>query len=155
MEPNITCLADDCPRKALPSNQRGTDSGYQVIDVPRLLTALRELSKAFVDGRQDRYGMRIPAEPYRDGDIVCGTAARLIERLTAPETGCARCKEHEMFRHQHRDCDRLAIALHQIKLGPSITLANDEVAAWAASIAGEALHQKTSAPIPDSGGASS
>lgn len=65
------------------SNEQNTDSGYQVIDAPRLVAALRELAKAFVEGRSDRYGMRIPAEPYRDGDIVCGTAARLIERLLA------------------------------------------------------------------------
>jgi hypothetical protein len=51
------------------------------IDVDQLLAGLRDLSKAFVDGRQDSYRMRIPAEPYRDGDLVCGSAARLIERL--------------------------------------------------------------------------
>lgn len=51
------------------------------IDIPRLKAGLRTLSKAFVDGRQGSYGMHIPAEPYRDGDLVCGTAARLIERL--------------------------------------------------------------------------
>jgi hypothetical protein len=67
----------------LSSNLQDTDSGYQVIDAPRVVAALRELSKAFVAGHPDRYGMRIPAEPYRDGDLVCGTAARLIERLLA------------------------------------------------------------------------
>lgn len=28
----------------------------------------------------------------------------------------ARMKDHEMFRHQHRDCARMGIALHQIGL---------------------------------------
>lgn len=51
------------------------------MDNLRLVAALRELSKAFIEGRQDCYGMHIPAEPYRDGDIVCGIAARLIEQL--------------------------------------------------------------------------
>jgi hypothetical protein len=51
------------------------------IDVPRLKAGLRELSDAFVKGRQGSHGMRIPAEPYRDGDLVCGGAFRLIERL--------------------------------------------------------------------------
>jgi hypothetical protein len=39
--------------------------------------------------------------------------------LTLPpahETECARCKEHEQFRHQHRDCDKLAVALQRIYL---------------------------------------
>lgn len=48
-------------------------------DIPRLMAALQELSRAFVKGDQSRYGMRIPAEPYRDGDLVCATAASLIE----------------------------------------------------------------------------
>lgn len=50
-----------------------------------LVAALRELSKAFVEGRQDSYGMHIPAEPNRDGDIVCARAAEEIERLEARE----------------------------------------------------------------------
>jgi hypothetical protein len=53
----------------------------QDIDPDKLLTSLRELSHAFVDGRQGHYGMRIPAEPYRDGDLVCGGAYRLITAL--------------------------------------------------------------------------
>lgn len=27
-----------------------------------------------------------------------------------------RIKEHEQFRHQHRDCDRMGIAIHQARL---------------------------------------
>lgn len=27
-----------------------------------------------------------------------------------------RIKEHEMFRHQHRHCDRMGIAIHQARL---------------------------------------
>lgn len=37
-------------------------------------------------------------------------AASEIERLSQ------RCKEHEQFRHQHRDCDRMGVALQQIGL---------------------------------------
>jgi hypothetical protein len=51
------------------------------IDIPKLKAGLRELSDAFVKGRQGSYGMLIPAEPYHDGDLVCGGAFRLIERL--------------------------------------------------------------------------
>lgn len=75
-----------------------------------------------------------------------GLISRIRQERTdrlAGETGCSRCKEHEMFRHQHRDCDRLAIALHHIKLGPPLTMNNDEVAAWAASVATEAFALKT------------
>ena len=28
-------------------------------------------------------------------------------------TKCARCKEHELFRHQHRDCDRMSLELYE------------------------------------------
>lgn len=59
------------------------------IDAGKLKDALRELSHAFVEGRQGSYGMRIPAEPYRDGDLICGAAYRLIcqmeESLTAAQ----------------------------------------------------------------------
>lgn len=43
-------------------------------------------------------------------------------------TGCARCKEHEQFRHQHRDCDSLAVALQRIKLS-AVSLADAQVIA--------------------------
>jgi len=72
-----------CARELPSSNQQASPEIGVVpdIDPSRLKAGLRDLSKAFVDGRQVHYGMRIPAEPYRDGDLVCGTAARLIERL--------------------------------------------------------------------------
>lgn len=53
------------------------------IDLDKLLAALRALSDAFVKGQQGSYGMRIPAEPYRDGDLVCGAAFRLLSRIRA------------------------------------------------------------------------
>lgn len=40
----------------------------------------------------------------------CEEAADEIERLRQ------RCKEHEQFSHQHRDCDRMGIAIHQARL---------------------------------------
>lgn len=60
-------------------------------------------------------------------------SAQEIERLQQ------RCKEHEQFRHQHRDCDKLAVALQAIKLGPPVELSNAEVAAWAATVADRAF----------------
>jgi hypothetical protein len=51
------------------------------VDLPRLIASLCTLGQAFVDGEQGRYGMRIPAEPYRDGDLVCGRALLVIQRL--------------------------------------------------------------------------
>jgi|SRR5688572_8012602 len=69
------------------------------IDIPKLKEGLRELSNAFVSGRQGSYGMRIPAEPYRDGDLVCGGAFRVIERLeqqlTAAESRIAEAVQQE------------------------------------------------------------
>lgn len=58
-------------------------SNLSSIDRVRLLAGLSDLSQAFVKGEQGRYGMRIPAEPYRDGDLVCGGALRLIVRQNA------------------------------------------------------------------------
>ena len=51
------------------------------IDPLKLIEGLHELSRAFVGGNQGSYGMRIPAEKYRDGDLVCGSAGRLILRM--------------------------------------------------------------------------
>jgi len=77
---------------ATPSNQA------EEIDIPRLTAALLVLSQAFVKGEQGRYGMRIPAEPYRDGDLVCGAAARLIGRLQARDSQAVTDVLEERFR---------------------------------------------------------
>ena len=51
------------------------------VDIHRLIEALLTLSDSFVNGRQGEFGMRIPAEPYRDGDLVCGLAAYTLAKL--------------------------------------------------------------------------
>lgn len=66
------------------------------VDLPRLVAGLHELSKAFIEGNQGRYGMRIPAEPYHDGDLVCGQAARMLDLFS--DQWARRCKEVERLR---------------------------------------------------------
>lgn len=83
------------------SDEKLLPSKKDTVDIDRLLAGLGELSKAFIDGNQGRYGMRIPAEPYRDGDLVCSAAAHLIERLRAALAKYAR--------HTHPNCHDLTL----------------------------------------------
>jgi hypothetical protein len=65
----------------LPVAALSAETNLAPINAELLKAALETLSEAFVAGTQGSFGMRIPAEPYRDGDIVCGSAVRLIARL--------------------------------------------------------------------------
>src|SRR5512147_3319472 len=47
----------------------------------RLIPALQNICRAFADGDPMRYGMRIPADITRDGDIICNDAAKVLGRL--------------------------------------------------------------------------
>lgn len=93
-----------------PSNLSTFDLDKADVDLPRLIAGLHELSKAFVSGAQGRYGMRIPAEPYHDGDLVCGQAARMLGLFS--EQWVRRFQEVERLRaalfkyghHTHPNC---------------------------------------------------
>jgi hypothetical protein len=72
------------------------------VDLPRLIKALNALSTSFVEGRQGSYGMRIPAEPYRDGDLVCSQAARMVNLFSSEWAN--RCKEIERLHALLTNC---------------------------------------------------
>lgn len=78
-------------------------SNLSSIDRARLLAGLSDLSQAFIKGEQGRYGMRIPAEPYRDGDLVCGGALRLIGAQNA-EIERLRTALRSYGHHVHPNC---------------------------------------------------
>jgi hypothetical protein len=81
-----------------------TNNGEGPIDLPRLHIGLDVLADAFKRGTTDDYGMRIPPEPYRDGDLVCCLAMSAIKQFQEiTDALTARCEANRDFLIHLRD----------------------------------------------------
>lgn len=74
---------------------------------------LEEVADAFARGRPGDHGMRIPADPQHDGDLICSAGAKEIRRLRVALRAIARPVTYEPdsiggVLHLLHECEEIA-----------------------------------------------